>query len=113
VLALPLAIVIAGVIVGFEVGYRADVLLVAGLDLFGVVFAINSSVHSYLILAYFDLVAVIVVDAPACAAPCSTGASRHGSAPATSPAAMSRVAEGTTDVARAFSGSRRLRAMPV
>jgi predicted MFS family arabinose efflux permease len=54
VLALLLAIVIIGVIVGLEAGYRADVLLVIGLGLFGVVFAINSSVHSYLILAYSD-----------------------------------------------------------
>jgi predicted MFS family arabinose efflux permease len=54
VLALLLAIVIAGVIIGFQAGYRADVLLVTGLGLFGVVFAINSSVHSYLILAYSD-----------------------------------------------------------
>ncbi|MBS1123614.1 MAG: major facilitator transporter [Deltaproteobacteria bacterium] len=38
----------------FEAGYRADVLLVTGLGAFGVVFAINSSVHSYLILAYSD-----------------------------------------------------------
>jgi len=54
VLAFLLAIVIALVIVGVEAGYRADVLLVIGLGLFGVVFAINSSVHSYLILAYSD-----------------------------------------------------------
>jgi predicted MFS family arabinose efflux permease len=54
VLALLLAVVIAGVIVGVEAGYRADVLVVLGLGLFGVVFAINSSVHSYLILAYSD-----------------------------------------------------------
>jgi predicted MFS family arabinose efflux permease len=54
VLAFLLAIVIGGVIVGIEAGYRADVLVVIGLGLFGVVFAINSSVHSYLILAYSD-----------------------------------------------------------
>jgi predicted MFS family arabinose efflux permease len=54
VLALLLAIVIVCVIIGFQAGYRADVLLVAGLGLFGVVFAINSAVHSYLILAYSD-----------------------------------------------------------
>jgi predicted MFS family arabinose efflux permease len=54
VLAFLLAIVIVGVIVGLEAGYRADVLLVIGLGLFGVVFASNSSVHSYLILAYSD-----------------------------------------------------------
>jgi predicted MFS family arabinose efflux permease len=31
---------------------RPDVVLVTGLCLFGVIFAVNSSVHSYLILAY-------------------------------------------------------------
>jgi MFS family permease len=31
---------------------RPDIILVAGLCLFGVIFAVNSSVHSYLILAY-------------------------------------------------------------
>ncbi|MDQ3366526.1 MAG: organoarsenical effux MFS transporter ArsJ [Myxococcota bacterium] len=54
VLAFLLAIVIGGVILGLEAGYRADLLVVIGLGLFGVVFAINSSVHSYLILAYSD-----------------------------------------------------------
>jgi predicted MFS family arabinose efflux permease len=54
VLAFILAIVIAGVIGGLEAGYPADLLVVIGLGLFGVVFAINSSVHSYLILAYSD-----------------------------------------------------------
>lgn len=54
VLALLLAAVIGGVIGGLQAGYRADVLVVIGLGLFGVIFAINSSVHSYLILAYSD-----------------------------------------------------------
>ncbi len=54
VLAFLLAAVIGGVIVGLHEGVRADVLLVVGLGLFGVVFAINSAVHSYLILAYSD-----------------------------------------------------------
>jgi predicted MFS family arabinose efflux permease len=54
VLAFILAIVIGAVIAGLEAGYRADLLVVIGLGLFGVVFAINSSVHSYLILAYSD-----------------------------------------------------------
>ena len=35
-------------------GLAAETVLVAGLILFGVVFAINSAVHSYLILAYSD-----------------------------------------------------------
>ena len=34
------------------VGLRPDLVLVAGLSLFGFAFAVNSSVHSYLILAY-------------------------------------------------------------
>jgi MFS family permease len=54
VLAALLALVIGAVILGVHQGYRADVLLVVGLGLFGVVFAINSAVHSYLILAYSD-----------------------------------------------------------
>ncbi|HEY3808142.1 MAG TPA: organoarsenical effux MFS transporter ArsJ [Kofleriaceae bacterium] len=54
VLAFLLAVVIGGVVVGLHEGVRADVLLVVGLGLFGVVFAINSAVHSYLILAYSD-----------------------------------------------------------
>ena len=33
---------------------ECDVLLVVGLGVFGIVFAINSAVHSYLILAYSD-----------------------------------------------------------
>ncbi|HET9625073.1 MAG TPA: organoarsenical effux MFS transporter ArsJ [Kofleriaceae bacterium] len=54
VLAAALALVIGGVIAGVHEGVRADALLVVGLGVFGVVFAINSAVHSYLILAYSD-----------------------------------------------------------
>jgi predicted MFS family arabinose efflux permease len=54
VLAFLLAVVIGAVILGVHQGYRADVLLVVGLGVFGVVFAINSAVHSYLILAYSE-----------------------------------------------------------
>jgi predicted MFS family arabinose efflux permease len=54
VLAFLLAVVIGGVILGVHEGVRADLLLVVGLGLFGVVFAINSAVHSYLILAYSE-----------------------------------------------------------
>jgi predicted MFS family arabinose efflux permease len=54
VLAAVLALVIGGVIVGVQQGVRADLVLVVGLGVFGVVFAINSAVHSYLILAYSD-----------------------------------------------------------
>ncbi len=53
-LAFLLALVIGGVILGLHEGVRADLLLVIGLGVFGVVFAINSAVHSYLILAYSD-----------------------------------------------------------
>jgi predicted MFS family arabinose efflux permease len=42
---------IAGLLAG-GIGLRADLLLVAGLSLFGFAFAVNSSLHSYLILAY-------------------------------------------------------------
>ena len=42
----------AGIALGLRQGWPADIVLVAGLILFGVVFAINSAVHSYLILAY-------------------------------------------------------------
>jgi len=47
--ALPLGIAIA---VGLPGGWRPDLVVVAGLTLFAAVFAVNSSLHSYLILAY-------------------------------------------------------------
>ncbi|MEW8029833.1 MAG: MFS transporter, partial [Candidatus Thiodiazotropha sp.] len=40
--------------VGLQLGWPADYVLVIGLILFGAVFAVNSAVHSYLILAYSD-----------------------------------------------------------
>lgn len=46
--------VTALVAVGLHAGYSAQAVLLGGLGIFGVVFAINSSVHSYLILAYSD-----------------------------------------------------------
>jgi predicted MFS family arabinose efflux permease len=52
--ALGLALIpfaIAGLIAG-GAGLRPDLVLVAGLSLFGFAFAVNSSLHSYLILAY-------------------------------------------------------------
>ena len=54
VLALLLAIVITGVVIGVARDFQPEALVVIGLGVFGVVFAINSSVHSYLILAYSD-----------------------------------------------------------
>ncbi|WP_373503616.1 organoarsenical effux MFS transporter ArsJ [Aestuariivirga sp.] len=50
VLALVPALIIAAL--GLDSGISPDIILVAGLGLFGAAFAINSSVHSYLILAY-------------------------------------------------------------
>ncbi|UCB55772.1 MAG: organoarsenical effux MFS transporter ArsJ [Thiotrichales bacterium] len=49
-----LALFPAGIASGLHYGLPPDVVLIVGLILFGVVFAINSAVHSYLILAYSD-----------------------------------------------------------
>ena len=49
-LALIPALIIAGL--GAETAIRPDLILVTGLAVFGAVFAVNSSLHSYLILAY-------------------------------------------------------------
>ena len=53
-----LAFVLAGCMalmpLGLRSGMSASLTVLIGLSLFGVVFAINSSVHSYLILAYSD-----------------------------------------------------------
>jgi predicted MFS family arabinose efflux permease len=54
VLAFLLAGVMAAVAGGVVSGWRPEWVVLGGLALFGVVFAINSSVHSYLILAYSD-----------------------------------------------------------
>ncbi len=53
-LAFVLAIFPAGIALGLAQGWPADWVLIVGLILFGTVFAINSAVHSYLILAYSD-----------------------------------------------------------
>lgn len=50
--AVALAILTAGIAVAMGLSVSADVVLIAGLSLFGVVFAINSSLHSYLIVRY-------------------------------------------------------------
>ena len=52
--AFILALFPAAIALMLSQGYAADIVLVSGLVLFGVVFAINSAVHSYLILAYSD-----------------------------------------------------------
>lgn len=49
-----LALFPAGIAAGLHYGLPAEAVLVSGLMLFGIVFAINSAVHSYLILAYSD-----------------------------------------------------------
>ncbi len=53
-LAIALAGVMTLVALGLASGYSPTVVVLAGLAAFGVVFAVNSSVHSYLILAYSD-----------------------------------------------------------
>ena len=53
-LAFALALIPAAIALGLSAGYPADWVLIVGLLAFGVLFAINSSVHSYLILAYSD-----------------------------------------------------------
>jgi predicted MFS family arabinose efflux permease len=53
-LAFALAILPAGIAAALVADIDPGVVLVAGLIVFGVVFAMNSAVHSYLILAYAD-----------------------------------------------------------
>jgi predicted MFS family arabinose efflux permease len=50
--ALALAVVSAAIAVGVALDVAVTVTVVGGLIVFGVVFAVNSSLHSYLILAY-------------------------------------------------------------
>jgi hypothetical protein len=52
--AVVLAAVTAGIAAALQAGLNPDVVLIAGLAVFGVVFAVNSAVHSYLILAYTE-----------------------------------------------------------
>ncbi len=54
VLALLLAAVSAVMAGGIVSGASPSVMLIAGLGAFGAVFAVNSAVHSYLVLAYSD-----------------------------------------------------------
>ncbi|MBT7307893.1 MAG: organoarsenical effux MFS transporter ArsJ, partial [Gammaproteobacteria bacterium] len=49
-----LALFPAGIAGALQLGWPTEPVLVVGLILFGVVFAINSALHSYLILAYSD-----------------------------------------------------------
>ncbi len=54
VLGFLLAAVMAAVAIGVALGARPELVVLGGLGLFGAVFAISSSVHSYLVLAYSD-----------------------------------------------------------
>jgi MFS family permease len=53
-LAFVLALLPVGIAAALYFQFAASTVVVAGLILFGVVFALNSAVHSYLILAYTD-----------------------------------------------------------
>ena len=53
-LAFALALLPAGIAVAIGTAIEPTVVIVAGLIAFGVIFAMNSAVHSYLILAYAD-----------------------------------------------------------
>jgi len=50
--AIPLAVLTAGIALGLNLENGLQAILVGGLLLFGVLFAINSSLHSYLIVSY-------------------------------------------------------------
>jgi predicted MFS family arabinose efflux permease len=52
--AFILALFPAGIVLAMQQGWPTETVLVSGLILFGIAFAINSAVHSYLILAYSD-----------------------------------------------------------
>jgi predicted MFS family arabinose efflux permease len=54
ILAFLLAAVMAGAALALSLGASPTPVILGGLGLFGLVFALNSSVHSYLILAYSD-----------------------------------------------------------
>lgn len=53
-LGLGLAVVVAGVALTLPLGLPGELVILGGLGLFGVLFALSSAVHSYLILAYSD-----------------------------------------------------------
>ena len=44
----------AAIALGLQAGYAPEAVLIVGLGVFGIAFAVNSAVHSYLILAYTD-----------------------------------------------------------
>ncbi len=47
-----LALVTAGIAYGVQIGWQPQLVIVVGLLIFGAVFAVNSSLHSYLIVSY-------------------------------------------------------------
>ncbi|MCW8964435.1 MAG: organoarsenical effux MFS transporter ArsJ [Gammaproteobacteria bacterium] len=49
-----LALLPAAIALSLQQGWPADTVIIIGLVLFGMVFAVNSAIHSYLILAYSD-----------------------------------------------------------
>lgn len=53
-LGLGLAAITAVIPIGLQLDFHPAATMLAGLTLFGVVFALNSSVHSYLVLAYSE-----------------------------------------------------------
>jgi predicted MFS family arabinose efflux permease len=50
--AMMLCIIPAGMLIALGLDYSAEVVVIGGLAVFGAMFAINSAIHSYLILAY-------------------------------------------------------------
>jgi len=52
--ALILAVLPMGIALALAQGWNPELVVIVGLVLFGIVFAVNSAVHSYLILAYSD-----------------------------------------------------------
>ena len=50
--ALPLAVMPAGMALGLTAGLSAHLMVIGGLLVFGALFAVNSSLHSYLIVSY-------------------------------------------------------------
>jgi predicted MFS family arabinose efflux permease len=54
VLGVGLAALTALIPIGLQFGFRPAMTMLGGLTLFGIVFALNSSVHSYLVLAYSE-----------------------------------------------------------
>ncbi|NAW66499.1 organoarsenical effux MFS transporter ArsJ [Photobacterium halotolerans] len=50
--ALLLAVITAGIAYGVQIQWQPELVIVGGLMLFGAIFAINSSLHSYLIVSY-------------------------------------------------------------